>query len=146
MSIVGSIKVIDVPDDATLTTVKDLLVSLERFLAVEIDAEQITNVYVGNQEPDTTDRQVIWVRMDNSGNFVGLFVFIQGTWLQMLPPPNGIFRVFGRSDELPPGYALADENIVGISHTMDAALKGTWYPSAPLDGIYFIFDVVYVGL
>lgn len=145
MSITGVVKVLDVPDDACLTTVRDLVLQLEKYLAVEFDTEKITNVVVGTAEPDTTDRDVIWFRIDNSGNFLGVFVFVQGQWLQMFPPPFTLFRMYGASNDLPEGYVLASADIAGISEAMETAIKATW-TEHPTEDYYVIFDVVYVGI
>lgn len=146
MSITGVIKVLDVPDDACLTTVRELVLSLEKYLVVEFDEERITNVLVSANEPDTTNREIIWFRTDNSGNFLGIFVFVQGQWVQMFPPPQAITLMYGRSDDLPLGYVLADELIPGISAAAAAHLKLSWFTETPDPGYYSIFHVVYVGL
>lgn len=147
MSVTGAIKVLGVPDDACITTVRDLILQLEKYLAVEFDEEKITNVIVSNAEPDTTSRDILWYRIDNGGNFVGLYVFMQGQWIQQFPPPNQIVKVYGRSDELEPGYVLLDATIPGFTELMIAKLQEEWYPD-PVDEpeYYTIFHVVYVGL
>lgn len=146
MSITGVIKVTDLPDDTCLTTVRELILSLERFLAVEFDAEQVTNVIVSSVEPETTERNIIWFRTDNSGNFLGINVFIQGEWIQMFPPPNSIIRMYGRSTELPQGYALVSTSVPGFTPPMVAKLQESWVLQQPGGQYYVLFDVVYVGL
>ncbi len=147
--ITGTIKTIDYPDDAALTTVKDLLNDLERYLAVEIPVEKITNVFVSIDEPEVTERDIIWYRVDSSGNFKGQYVYIQNKWIQMFPPPNGIFRMYGDSRAIPPGYALIDNTLDGFTAAMVAGIRGNANANWVADptGTYFlVFDVVYVGL
>jgi len=143
-SITGRVKVIDVPDDACLTTVRDLMMQMEKFLAVEFDASEITNVVVSTEEPDATDGTVVWFRINNSGNFIGIYVFVQGQWLQMFPPPQGIFRMYGSSNEIPEGYDLITEDTPGFTSAMVSKLQEGWYLGD--EGWWLIFDVVYVGL
>lgn len=145
MTITGAIKVLDIPDDVCLTTFRDLLLNLERYLAVEFEEDKITNVVVSNEEPDITAPGVLWYKIDNAGNFKALHVFVQGEWLQRYPAPNQLIKMFGRSDELPPGFALADENIPGISEEMADHLKETWKEIGS-SGVYSVFEVVDVGL
>lgn len=145
MTIAAGIKVIDLPDDACLTTVRDLVLMLEKYLAVEIDASDITNVVVSSSEPDAGDRNVIWFKIDNSGNFVGIHVFVQGEWLQMFPPPSAIIRMYGNSTDVPEGYALIENGTAGFTSGMVAALQAQWHLETG-GTFYDIFDVVYVGL
>lgn len=144
--VTGGIKVIDVPDDACITTVRDLVLQLEKYLAVEFEDEKITNVIVSTNEPDTTSRDVLWFRLDNSGNFIGLYVFVQGQWLQMFPPPQAIIRMYGRSDDIPPGYQLISEDTPGLTAEAAAAIIEGWHETEAESGLYDVFDVVYVGL
>ena len=143
--ITGAVKVIDLPEDAGVVTAKELIKSLERYLAVEFEVEQITNVVVSPSEPDVSERNVIWEKLDNSGNFVGRFNFIQGKWIQTFPVPNGIYKHYGNSNEIPEGYALYDETLPGVTAAMAAHRQSTWLLEP--GGNYFVeFDIVYVGL
>lgn len=143
--VTGAIKVLDIPDDVCISTARNLVLSLERLLGIEFDASMVTNVYVSTTEPEETDR-TIWYKLDNSGNFVGVYVFVQGQWLVMFPVPGQLFRIVGSSDSIPPGYALADENIDYITDLMAAFIKTTWYEDPGDPGTYLVFDIVYVGL
>jgi hypothetical protein len=149
MSVTGAIKVLDVPDDACLTTMRDLVLQLEKYLAVEFEEEKITNVVVSAVEPDTTSRDVLWFRIDSSGNPIGLYAFTQGVWYQEFPPPQQVIRMYGRSDEVPPRYALLDESIAGIPAGSNTAIRENWvlHPDQGGNpGIYIVFEVVKVGL
>ena len=145
MSITGAIKVIDVPEDASLTTVRDLLQQLERYLAVEFDVDKITNVVVSSLEPEVSERDIVWFRLDNAGNFIGVFVFVQGQWLQMFPCPNEVTKVTGDSRNPPPGYALVSTELAGFTTAMVNKLQTEWELD-PSETYYVIFHVVYVGL
>ena len=145
MNITGAVKVIDVPDDACLTTVRDLLLSLQKYLAVEFGVERITNVAVSSDEPGDMDRDMVWFRLDNAGNFLGIFVFVQGSWVQMFPPPGALYKIVGDSASPPDGYALVTNLLPQFTDAMVAKLQQEWVP-APNGIDYRIFHVVYVGL
>lgn len=145
MRITGEVKVIDIPDDVCLTTVRELFLLLEKHLAVEFGVERITNVVVSSEEPATTDTDVIWFRLDNSGNFRGIYVYVQGQWLQMFPPPESIIKMYGDSRDIPPGYQLITNDTAGFTTAMVTKLQTEWL-LAPAETHYVIFHVVYVGL
>lgn len=145
MNVTGAVKVIDFPDDTCLTTVKALLMDLERYLAIELKVESITNVFVTSTEPDAADRDIIWFRIDTAGNFIGIFIYVQGQWVQMFPAPNQIIRMYGNSNDIPIGFALIDANTPGFTSAMVTAITDTWLLDST-NSYYVIFDVVYVGL
>lgn len=144
--ITGAIKLIDQPDQVTFTTVTRLLQDLTRYLAIEFDAEKLTNIVISHVEPDVANRSVIWVRLNNAGNVSGLNVYAQGTWLQIFPPPQALFRMYGRSDAVPPGFYLVSEDTPGFTEDMVTALQAQWHEIDGETGVYDIFDVVYRGL
>ena len=111
-------------------------------VAVEVP-RNIGNIVVQNVEPDATKRDCIWFRQNAAGNFIGLFVYGGGDWHQILPAPQQITRMYGDSSSLPAGYALADQNVAGISAAMDAHLKTQWHSNGA--GGYDIFDTVFLG-
>lgn len=141
--ITGVIKAIDTPQDASLTTVQALIKDMEKYLAVEFDVEKITNVFVSSVQPDNTERDVIWFRINNAGNFIGIFVYIQSQWLQMFPPPNAITRVYGDSRDIAPGFVLVSTDLSGFNSAMVAKLQESWITEGDHK---ILFDVVYVGL
>jgi len=154
MTITGVLKVTGLPDDICITSTRDFVLALANLLAVEFQESRITNVYVSAVEPDTTARDIIWYRLDNSGNFVGVFIFARGQWIQQFPVPGQVFRIVGgRSDQPPPGFILADENVSNITTDEAKHLKSSWFP-VPEDiddpdtypDYFTVFDVVYVGL
>lgn len=145
MKITGSIKTLDVPEDFCLTTIPDFVRQLENLLAVEFDVEQITNVVVSSSEPDSTDRDVVWFKTDNSGNFTGINLFVQGQWRQFFPPPSNVFKAYGDSRQPDPGYALITNDTAGFTAPMVSKLQEGWNRD-PTDTYWNIFHVVYVGL
>jgi hypothetical protein len=146
MKITGAIKALDVPEDFCLTNIPNLIRDLENLLAVEFDVENITNVSVSSSAPDTTDRDVVWFKTDNSGNLTGINLFIQGQWRQMFPPPSGIVKAYGDSNSPDDGYVLVTSALPGFTDAMVAKLQESWLLHPTEVGRYVIFDVVYVGL
>jgi hypothetical protein len=146
MTVTGAVKVLGVPDDLCLTSVRDLVLALQNLLTVEFDESLITNVVVSSTEPEGSNRNVVWFKLNASGNFSGIYVFSQGQWLKMFPVTQQLFRVYGDSRVLDPGYALVEEGVAGITSTMYTAIEATWTPHPTDSGVYIIFDVVYVGL
>lgn len=146
MNITGVVKIQDFPEEASLTTVRDLLMSLERYLVVELPTERITNVYVSFNEPNVTERDVVWYRLDAAGNYKGQYIYVGGQWVQMHPPPQEIVKMYGRSDEIPVGYELVSNSIPGFTPDMVSKLITEWEEHPEDAGVYVIFHVVYVGL
>ena len=146
MKITGAIKTINVPDDMTLTTVRDLVLQLSQLLAVEFDVSKLTNVVVSNDEPSQADKDVIWFKVDNSGNFAGVYVYVQSAWTQMFPCPQSLYKVYGDSRQLPAGYALVSNTLSGFTAAMVAKLQEEWLLIPGTTDAYSIFHVVYVGV
>lgn len=145
--ITGAIKALSVPENFCLTDLRQLVLDLTRLLTVEFDVSKITNVVVSFDEPDSSQRDVIWFRLNASGNFSGIFVFSAGQWLQMFPVQNQLYRVYGNSNNIPPGYALVQAGLAGITSDMYTAIEATWTWDDPMgQNYYIIFDVVYIGL
>lgn len=107
-SIQGAIKVKGVPDSACFTTFADLLKSLGTYLIVDIPNQTFSNIVISNQQPGQADRDKIWWRLSNSGVFVGIFEFLNGSWIQVFPAPFQIFWLYGNSDTPPGGYKFLD--------------------------------------
>jgi hypothetical protein len=144
-NVTGAIKAVDLPEDFCITTTRELVKALERYLAVEFGVEQITNVVVSSAEPDAADRDIIWFRLDTSGNFLGIYVFVQGQWDQMFPAPSSVVKMYGDSRDVPRGYALVTEDLAGFTLGMVTKLQEEWLRD-PGDTYWMIFHVVYTGL
>jgi len=141
--ITGAIKFVDVPQDFCLTNITQLIKFIQTNGKIELDASQLTNVYVGVDQP--TDTSVIWYAISSSGNFLGVRVYVQSQWLQVFPAPSSIYRIYGNSSDIPPGYALINNATPGFTAAMVAHLQAQWL-QATSGTDYVIFDVVYVGL
>lgn len=142
--VTGAIKFIDVPNDFCITTITELVKFVQQHGAVEFNASEITNVYVGTSQP--TDTSVIWFQISPSGNFIGVYVYVQSQWVVVFPPPSQIIRMYGDSTDIPIGYELITNSTAGFSAAMVTFIQSQWLPnpSSPTD--YVIFDVVYTGV
>ena len=145
--VTGAIKIVDVPNDFCLTNITELVKFLEKHTKVEFDASQVTNVVVSVDQPALVrGLNIIWFKVSASGNFIGVFVYVQSQWLQMFPAPSSIYRMYGDSTNIPPGYSLITNATPGFTAAMVAQIQTQWLlaPSSTTD--YVIFDVVYTGL
>lgn len=143
--ITGAVKVKNLPVDFALTNITELVKFLEKNAALQFDASEITNVFVSSEAPDTTQRDVIWYKINNAGSFVGIFVYVQDRWVQTFPLPAGIYKMTGNSNEVPSGYALITDDLVGYTAAMVSKLQESWLRD-PTDSFWVIFEVVYIGL
>lgn len=146
MNITGAVKVKDFPEEESLTTVSELLRSLEKYLLVSLPVEAITNVYVSADEPSVTERDIVWFRLDASGNYIGQFIYVAGTWVQMQPPPGQVVLMSGRSDDIPTGYTLVQEGTPGFTDAMVAHLQTAWLAHPTDVDVFVLFHVVYTGV
>lgn len=146
MNITGAVKIKDFPEEEALTTVTELLQSLEKYLLVQLPVEAITNVYVSADEPTVTERDIVWFKLDSSGNYAGQFIYVAGTWVQMHPPPQQIIRMYGDSNNIPTGYSLITEDTPNFTSAMASHLQADWMVDPEDSERYLIFDVVYSGV
>lgn len=142
-TVTGSIKFVDVPNDFCLTTIIDLIQFIQKNGKVEFDASAITNVVVSTDQP--TDTSVIWFAISNSGNFIGVKVFVQSQWVNVFPAPSSLYRMYGNSTNIPDGYTLITSTTSGFTAGMVSFLQTQWLRD-PTDTFWQIFDVVYIGL
>lgn len=112
----GAIKLEGLLESKCFSSWQELIKALPDMLSVEIPGS-ITNVIVGNTQPKDDQRDYLWVRKDNSGSFIGLYVYSAGKWQQVVPAPGQVTWAFGDSREVPAGYALVQP---GNSHFSDS--------------------------
>lgn len=149
INVKGAIKINDLPDLGCFTSFEELLKALPTFLTVEIPST-ITNVIVSNVQPLDDQRDALWVRRNNAGSFVGLYIYASGTWRQIYPVGGGntgtfqLFRVKGDSRTIPEGYLLADEDNPHLTANEASWVKTQWLHN-PTQEYYVIFDITYEG-
>lgn len=142
--VTGAIKFVDVPNDFCITDITSLVQFVQKHGMVEFNASAITNVVVSNEQP--VDTSVVWFKISPSGNFVGVYVYVQSQWLPVFPPPGQVIRMYGDSDNPPAGYQLITSTTPGFTSAMVTFLQAQWMPDPASPGNYLIFDVVYTGV
>lgn len=135
----GALKINNIPELACFTTFVDLLKALPDYFSVEVP-KTITNVVVSNAQPSDSELGNLWVRTDNAGVIIGLYVFSSGAWVQVSPAPNEIIRMFGNSTNVPAGYRLIATGHPSFTGAEITAIQASWYPTPP-QAVYTIFDV-----
>jgi hypothetical protein len=142
--IIGQIKLKGFIEDTCFTSIKDFIARLPDWLIAEIPSEA-TNVVVGTQQPSSDQTNAVWFRQDNSGTFIGVYVYSNGTWKQIVPAPNGIIRMYGDSRAVPDGYQLIDNSNSNFTAAEVTAIQATWIKDVT-NTYWRVFDVTFQGL
>lgn len=138
--ITGALKLLGSFDIACYKSWPDAVQGLIDMLAVQFQVSQITNVLVSNTQPSSAEVNDVWFKLDNSGNFVGIFLYSGAEWVQRFPPPNEIIWMFGDSTDIPTGYSLIDSSNANFTATQVTFLQNFWHLDA--SGLFFdIFQV-----
>lgn len=140
-SITGALKLLGDLNNTCFNSLQDFALWIEANYGVEIPANELT-VVVGNVEPINPQITALWIREDNSGTFVGVYIYSSGQWIQILPVQVQLFRIVGSSLSVPTGFTLANTSSQ-LSAAEQTFIQGQWYlnPSNPAE--YLIFDVVF---
>lgn len=136
----GAVSVVNLPDVSCFENFSDFVVALAASLAIEIP-QSITNVVIGNSEPTSTTT-ALWIRRDNSGTFVGFYVYSSSSWVQIYPVPGELTRIYGSTLALPEGYQRADLN-PNLTAAQITFLQAQWMADPSNPGEYLIFDVYF---
>lgn len=145
-SIIGALKVIGNPEGecATYQSFSELLAAIAQSLGVEIPNQSFSNVIISNVQPGSVDRDKIWWRMSNSGTFVGVYVFSNSTWVQVLPAPQQVFWLYGDSANPPDGFSFDAVATVFSAPVYTALITNNALPAGA--GPYEYYPALYVGL
>lgn len=140
----GAIKVQGVLEELCVDSVADLVRVLPKYLTVEVP-DSISNVVISSQQPGAEQKQSLWVRLSNSGDFLGLYVYAVGEWRQVTPVPSQLFLISGDSRTPPAGYTLAT-NATSLTTAQKDFLKAQWHWNDDVVNTYYdIFHVVFTG-
>ena len=102
-----------------------------------------SNVVIGNSEPTDPAVTALWLRTNNSGAFVGIYVFDSGSWVQIYPVPGQLTWVYrnpGSSTDVPEGFIRADQDPL-IDGDIITFLTATWMPDPDSPGNYLVYQV-----
>lgn len=140
----GALKLKGLVDELCATSLAEYTKLLPTLFSVLIPSS-ISNVVVGVQQPGDDRRDNLWVRLDNSGDFIGLYVYAQGQWRQVSPVDNQLFYVFGNSTIDIPGFTLATD-FTGLTTSQKNFLKLQWHWNNDTPGTFYdLFHIVYTG-
>lgn len=134
----GALKLLGLPDLACFKSFKDFLAALPSMYAVVIP-DSITNVTISNIQPLDSESDHVWFRMSNGGDFIGIYLFSNGSWQQRYPAPGEVSWIVGDSNNPPPGFILTDD-APWISSPIKNDLKAFWRPTG--SGPWNFFTVV----
>jgi len=135
-----AIKILGLPDTTCFESFEQLLQVLTDYMVLEIPTS-ITNVVVGNTQPGDTQRDAVWFRMSNGGQFIGIYLYSEGTWTQFFPVPGQVYKIAGGdSRDVPRGFILAS-NSSNLTAAEKAKLEEEWLFD-PTNVYYTIFHVV----
>lgn len=141
----GLIKVLGLPADFCLQgSASDWIKQIAESLAVQLP-EDISNVVIGNSEPEDLQSTALWIRQDSSGTFAGLYVVSGGNWTQIYPVPGQLFWVYrnpGSSTDVPEGFIRADDASAGLDSSIVTFLTAEWMPDPDSPGDYLVYQVV----
>ena len=140
--VIGQLLLKTLPELQCFTNFTDFLKALPDLYAVAVPSS-VTNVIVGPSQPTSSQTSSVWVRINNAGTFLGIYVFSDGKWIQICPAPNQIIWMYGDSSAIPDGYTSTDDAAGGkISTTLATALKTLWIPGALAGPPYEYFSVI----
>lgn len=97
----------------------------------------ITNVHVGIDQPTSTQKLDMWVRISASGKLVGLYFYDGTTWRQVFPAPGEVTWIHGDSDDIPEGFSLIDTGLAGWTALEITAIQSMYYPAGAGPWTYF---------
>lgn len=140
----GELQVIGIPDTYCFESAQQYYESIAKNFR-PVFSRTITNVVISNVQPTEEERQSLWIRMSNGGQYIGQYVFSGTSWKQISPAPQGLFRMYGDSRSVPEGYKLADASNGKLTATQAAFLITTWHLHTST--LYYdIFDVTFEGI
>lgn len=144
-SLLGTVKIIGLPEKECFKSWAEFVKSLPEHLAVQIPTG-FGAVIVSATQPDESQRDFLWVRRDNSGNFLGLYSFSGGSWKSIFLVPSSqtqIVWLFGSSATPPDGFTVIVPGDSVISSTVVNILIGQYVP--PGVGPYSYYAARYSG-
>lgn len=86
-SVLGNLVIKNLPDTVCFESFTQLLEDLPNYMGVQIPTS-VTNIVISVAEPTSSQRNNLWFRLDNAGNFQGLYVYSGGVWTQVFPDPT----------------------------------------------------------
>lgn len=98
--------------DLKWTTPKELIEALPKWLTAEIEgAESLHFVNFGHETPSVDENNYPWIRLDEDGRPMGLYVYYEGAWVRAWSYAVGELRLYtGAVADIEDGWVLCDGN------------------------------------
>lgn len=142
-AIVGSIKIVGLPERESFTGFRDFWERLPELVEVELPAGA-TGIVFSSTEPGEDYRNSLWVNRDNNGIVLGLYSFQGGKWKQIQNTILGEIRwIYGDSDTTPDGWKLIITGDDTVPDTVVAHLVPQYLTLSA--GRYSFYAVRFVG-
>jgi hypothetical protein len=141
----GAIKLLDVPQRECVNTLQELLELLPKFLGVEIPTSA-SGIIIGNTAPGLDDINKLWIRRDDSGRFIGFYIYQEGEWVAVYDVLIGAEEIrwaVGASGTPPEGWIVVLPGDSVIPGVVVNHLVSQYIPDG--SGGYTYFAVRYVG-
>lgn len=135
----GSLVVQNLPELFCFQSARDLVEQLPSLLGVQIP-DSISNVIISNTQPTDSQTAALWVRLANSGSFLGIYVFSQGQWQPILPVNTDtvlqIYWFTSTTGDVPVGFTKIGAGTPQIAPAVVAALQAQYVVSGSIDLYY----------
>lgn len=142
------IAVLNLPDLLCVKDLREFLSVLPNYLVALIPTS-VTNVIISPSQPLEGERSSLWIRLSNSGGFLGFYVFTGGQWTAIFPVPNSVIAIFrnpGDPTTPPAGYTRLDDlSGVVMDPTIVTAREATWVPDTSMPGEYLFYEALFTG-
>lgn len=133
------------PGEQCLTTLQAVLQAVAKYVSV-VGPDGLSGIVVSANEPGTDDRDKAWLKLESTGEPIGLFKYQDG-WL--LVPGHHVGAIIGYSGEvanIPAGWVLANGLNGAPDLTDNTNFASLWQPnySAP-ETTYTLAPIYFVG-
>lgn len=140
----GTLVPVGLPDTLCFKSAKEYYESIAKNFKPAF-SRSITNVVISSSAPSQDQRESLWIRMSNGGQYIGTYVFSGNDWVQVSPAPNVLERMYGDSRVVPAGYRLADNTNPKLTPAQASFIQSTWHRHS--SNLYWdVFDVTYEGI
>ena len=147
--ILGNLVLKSLPDLSCYQTLPEFVQALTTILGVEIPASNVSNVVVSNEQPNDSQTTALWVRVNNAGTFVGLYVYSGAKWVPIYPINDTVHiqiqRFTSEDGTAPTGWTKIEASTGGFPTGVAAALAAEAQDPGSV-GFDTIFWAYYTGV
>lgn len=148
--VLAKLKSTHIPADLCWGKPREFVQKLTEILTAELSVSPNHDfVIIGHTNPSEDDKEKLWVRTDRSNRFLGFFMFQDGAWSRIHNyRADEVIWMVGDSTDIPPGFALIDDNTGDLTTNLRNAIVGKYIlaPGATVSNpVYSYFAVRWVG-